>query len=397
MNLVITGISGMRNRGVEALVVPTIQQLCQRQSDIEINILTQSPDYDLHRLQHHKVKIESESNITSRKERLMAKIIPFYRTPSLISQSSAMIASGGDVFSPEYPISNHLLPLKVAQKAGVPVIFHAQSISPYKSVEQAKSWLEVSKRAKLITVREKATYKYITGELGLSTDLVKLVADPAFLLPPSPHEKVDNMLEVYRIYKERPLVAIAVSQGICGFGKGWDYDTHFECWQKVMTTILEDLHADILIIPHVQEVWAENDDRILATNLLRAFNYDPRIHIAGADHTASEFKGLIAACDLVIAERMHAAIAGLSSGICTIAIGYSIKAEGIMYDVVGTEIVKQGLLIPMQDFLNHNHICQAVQSIWPKRQEIAKHIEEQLPKVKSKASENFDLILEALR
>ncbi|MFM6368615.1 MAG: polysaccharide pyruvyl transferase family protein [Dolichospermum sp.] len=397
MNLVITGISGMRNRGVEALVVPTIQQLRQRQSDIEINILTQSPDYDLHRLQLHRVKIENESNINSLKRRLLAKIMPFYGTPSVISKSSAVIASGGDVFSPEYPISNHLLPLKVAQKAGVPVIFHAQSISPYKSVEQAKSWLEVSKRAKLITVREKATYKYITGELGLSTDLVKLVADPAFLLPPSPTEEVDNMLEVYGISKERPLVAIAASQGICGFGKGWDYDKHFECWQKVMTTILEDLHADILIIPHVQEVWAENDDRILATNLLRAFNYDPRIHIAGADHTASEFKGLIASCDLVIAERMHAAIAGLSSGICTIAIGYSIKAEGIMYDVVGPEIVKQGLLIPMRDFLNHNHICQAVQSIWPKRREFAKHLEEQLPKVKSKASENFDLILEALR
>ncbi|MFM5942190.1 MAG: polysaccharide pyruvyl transferase family protein, partial [Dolichospermum sp.] len=122
MNLVITGISGMRNRGVEALVVPTIQQLRQRQSDIEINILTQSPDYDLHRLQLHRVKIENESNINSLKRRLLAKIMPFYGTPSVISKSSAVIASGGDVFSPEYPISNHLLPLKVAQKAGVPVI-----------------------------------------------------------------------------------------------------------------------------------------------------------------------------------------------------------------------------------------------------------------------------------
>ncbi|MDB9303321.1 polysaccharide pyruvyl transferase family protein [Nodularia spumigena CS-591/12] len=397
MNLLITGISGMRNRGVEALVVPTIQQLRQRQPDIEINILTQSPDYDRNRLQSHKVNINSESSITSRKKRLLEKIIPFNRTTSLISESSAVIASGGDVFSPEYPMYNHLIPLKLAQKAGVPVIFHAQSISPYKSVKQAQSWLEVSKRAKLITVREKATYKYVTNELGLSTDIVKLVADPAFLLPPCPIEEVDRILRMYGISRERPLVAIATSQGICGFGKGWDYDKHFESWQQVITTIINELNSEILIIPHVQEIWLENDDRILATNLLRAFNYDPRIHIAGADHTASEFKGLIAACDLVIAERMHAAIAGLSSGICTIAIGYSVKAEGIMYDVLGAEIVNQGLLIPMQNFLNQTHICQAVQSIWPTRKEIAKHIDEELPKVKSKASENFDLILEALR
>ena len=40
MKLVITGITGMRNRGVEAIVVPTIEGLRRNNPDIEIDILT---------------------------------------------------------------------------------------------------------------------------------------------------------------------------------------------------------------------------------------------------------------------------------------------------------------------------------------------------------------------
>ena len=250
----------------------------------------------------------------------------------------------------------------------------------------------MARQAKLITVREMATYKYVTKELGLSTDLVKLTADPAFLLKPTPDDKINNLLKSYGISENRPLVAIATSQGICSYASIWDQRKHLIAWQKVVTTILEELDADVIIIPHVQEIRAGNDDRIIASELLRALDYNPRVHLAGADHTASEFKGIIGKCELVIAERMHAAIAGLSSGVCTLAVGYSIKAQGIMADLVGEENLQGGLLISIEDFLDPELASEAVKNAWKQRDQIRGKIKEQLPNVKKRAVENFDLI-----
>jgi colanic acid/amylovoran biosynthesis protein len=405
LNLLITGITGMRNRGVEAIVVPTIEQLRQRQPDVNIDILTWTPDYDKIRLKPYGINfaLDKDSlkiNSHGFKKQLLAKLFPFYKLPShslpLVCNASAVIASGGDVFSPEYNISTFLRTLQLAIDKDVPIIFFAQSISPFKTDKQAEQWLSVARHAKLITAREIPTYKYLTEGLGLSTDIVKLTADPAFLLPATPKEKVDKILNLYGILKDRPLVAIATSQGICRFASIEDQGKHLESWQKVVKMLLDELNVEVLIIPHVQEINPEIDDRIIATELLRKLNYDPRVHIAGADHTASELKGLIAACDLVIAERMHAAIAGLSSGVSTIAVGYSIKAQGIMADLVDFNLLEQGLLISIQDFLNPDLACQSIKTIWEKRYKISESIQERLPNVKKKSANNFDLLLATL-
>ena len=408
MKLLITGITGMRNRGVEALVVPTIEQLQQREPRAEVSILTQTPDYDRVRLHNYNVNLQPQGKhiqnpyLQSRKRKLLSKLVPSYRLfqssycSSLISEASAIIVSGGDVFSPEYDISPHLKPLQLALKADVPILFLAQSISPFKTEEQANSWLEVASKSQLVTVREKLTYEYLTKVLGLSQDLVQLTADPAFLLPAIPPEKVNNLLKSYGIYRDRPIVALSTSQGICRFASGLDYDKHLQSWQKVAMMILNELNAELLIIPHVQDITPLNDDRLLATSLMRALDYHPRVHLAGAEHTASEFKGLIAACDLVVAERTHVAIAGLSSGVCTVGVGYSVKAEGIMADLVGNSLLKEGLLISIEDFLNADLACQAIQASWEKRQEVSLLIKEMLPTIKNRASHNFDLLIETI-
>ena len=401
----------MRNRGVEAIVVPTIEGLRHNDPDIEIDILTRTPDYDELRLQPYDINLHLESRHlnrqsppVSRKKKLLSQVFPLYKLPTvkptpnspILCKAKAVIASGGDIFSPEYSITPHLKPLKLALEAGKSIMFLAQSISPYRTDEEAESWLEVARQAKLITVREMATYKYVTEELGLSTDLVKLTADPAFLLNPASDETINNLLKSYGIPEGRPLVAISTSQGICSYASIWDQRKHITAWEKVVKTILEELDADVIIIPHVQEVKASNDDRIIASQLLRSLDYNPQVHVAGADHSASEFKGLIGKCDLVIAERMHAAIAGLSSGVCTLAVGYSIKAQGIMADLVGEENLQGGLLISIEDFLEPELACQSVHNAWKQRDEIKKTIQEQLPEVKQKALRNFDLIFQAM-
>ncbi|MCX7595552.1 MAG: polysaccharide pyruvyl transferase family protein, partial [Fischerella sp.] len=220
MKAVITGITGLRNRGVEAMVVTTIEQLRQRQPNLDINILTETTDYDEIRLQHLNVNLTSDDYLLLNRDRwlrLRAKFSKFYKplTPtyqnltSLLKGASVVIASGGDVFSSDYGqrfLKQQLQPLEFALDADLPVVFLAQSIGPFKTDTEAQMWLNVARRSKLITIRENLSYKYVTKDLGLSTDLVKHTADPAFLLPAAPPEIVDNLLKYYGITKDRPIV-----------------------------------------------------------------------------------------------------------------------------------------------------------------------------------------------
>ena len=90
--------------------------------------------------------------------------------------------------------------------------------------------------------------------------------------------------------------------------------------------------AKTRLIPHVQETHPGNDDSILATELLREISPAAKRHtrLAAGDFSAAEYKAMIGRCE-VLAERMHAAIAGLSSRVSTVVVGYSVKARGILF------------------------------------------------------------------
>jgi polysaccharide pyruvyl transferase WcaK-like protein len=408
MKAIITGITGLRNRGVEALVIPTVEQLRKRQPDLAISVLTDSPDYDQLRLQSLGVKpIKDYLRRFSNKQWLktLAPIFKFYQPLSQGYQSnlqdirtaSIVIASGGDVFSSDYSaLDKHLYPLKLALDAGVPVVFLAQSIGPFKTQKEADKWLEVARQCQLVSVREQLSYKYVTKDLGLDPTLVKHTADPAFLLQPPSAEVVVKMLTNYGIDPDKPKIAIAPSQAICRYA-AQDYEKHLQVWSEVVKLMVHELQAQVLIIPHVQETLAKNDDRIFATQLLQELQYNSQVHLAGADHSAAEFKGLIGACDMIVAERMHPAIAGLSSGICTMPVGYSVKAEGIMTDLLGAAALHDGLLVSIQKFLDINLACEAVSNSWQKRHEVANHLNQVLPSAKQAAADNFDMISAILK
>ena len=404
-NVVITGITGLRNRGVEALVTTTIEQLQSRQPDLGVTVLTNTPDYDRAQLKSYKADSVNDPLQSIRKsflEQFKAKSSKLYKSIApeydLIRQSRGVIASGGDMFSSDVGAAKlelALRPLELALHARVPVIFLAQSVGPFND-RDAQKWVKLARRSSLITVRENISYNYLTKDLGLSADLVKKTADSAFLLNPPAPEYVERLLKYYGITRERPLVAVSISRGISLYSK-CDRNLHLETWSQAIKTILNDLDAQVIIVPHVQEVWEALDDRLIATELLKAIDFDPRVRLIGGSHSAAEFKGLIGACDLVVAERMHAAIAGLSSGVCTVAVGYSIKAEGIMTDLLGKDSAHNGLLISIQDFLNSDLACQTIRTAWQRRQEIAEQLKAVLPKVKQEAASNFDLILQTLK
>lgn len=407
MKAVITGITGLRNRGVEAMVNTTIEELALRRPHLSVDIVTETPDYDRIRLgsyNHVDVTPAKFSNprLKDRKSRIKAKLAQFYKpfapkeqaSNLLVDGASLVIASGGDMFSSDYGVNSlrrNLQPLELALNNDIPVVFLAHSIGPFKTDEEAEMWLQVAQRSQLITVREQLSYKYITEDLGLSTNLVQHTADAAFLLAPPSQEMTNNLLMSLGIDRERPVIALAVSQGISRYADGCDYEQHLDTLHQVIQMLLNELDVQVLLIPHVQEVSLTNDDRIIATTLHRRLNFHPQVRVASGDYSASEFKGLIGACDMVIAERMHAAIAGLSSGVCTVVVGYSVKAEGIMTDLLGATSLQNDLVIPLHQFLDVELASKTIHSAWNRRHEVVSQLNEIMPQIKKRAAINFDL------
>ena len=152
----------------------------------------------------------------------------------------------------------------------------------------------------------------------------------------------------------------------------------------------------MILIPHVQEISPLNDDRVLATEIQRRLGYDDGVRLAGGNFSAEEFKAIISRCDFLVAERMHAAIAGLSTGVPTMVVGYSIKAKGILSDLLGPELTESCALIPLEDFLKPGAVAARAKEAWANRDTLSARLRESLPAARERAANAFSILQRAM-
>ena len=89
----------------------------------------------------------------------------------------------------------------------------------------------------------------------------------------------------------------------------------------------------VVLIPHV--VWSDNDDRIPLAKLYEEYASSGRVLMID-DNDAPTIKGIIRHCRFLVAARTHASIAGYSTKVPTVVMGYSVKSHGIAKDIFGS-------------------------------------------------------------
>jgi polysaccharide pyruvyl transferase WcaK-like protein len=104
----------------------------------------------------------------------------------------------------------------------------------------------------------------------------------------------------------------------------------------VIDWLIEKYRADIILIPHVVQV--NRDDFEMANELREVVKNKEFVSIVDKTRNALELKGIISHCDLILASRMHASIAALSTGVPVVGIAYSHKMKGI-FSLMGVESV----------------------------------------------------------
>src|SRR3972149_7005536 len=94
---------------------------------------------------------------------------------------------------------------------------------------------------------------------------------------------------------------------------------------------------------------------------------------------------------------MHAAIAGLSTKTPTIAVGYSIKSRGIIETLFDEEAERKHLVVPVDEFVSSDRLCDVIRWVWGNRQRISAQLDRRLPEIRRRACENFDLMAELVK
>lgn len=405
MTLVLCGVTGLRNRGVEALVRSALEGFARHLPRQSTTVLTSDPHYDRmvlgdsvpvvgdwpayfgsgrigRYLQHAKATVRSSSDAL--------------RAIEILRSASAVVASGGDLFGSDYGgLRRHIGHLEIAQAFRKPTIFLAHSIGPFKTRAEVAMMRTILQRATLITVRESRTQTYIIKEFHIPADRVRLTADVAFLLTPSSPDRVAGLMRSLGLAECR-YAALAPSEGITSFSSARDRDAHDRAWIRTIEQILSSSTDDVLIVPHVQNVRPTSDDRRIATRLVEATGFNPRVRVAWGELSAADFKGLIQNARYLIGERMHACIASLSTAVPTIAVGYSVKAQGIMEDLLGPDVTRDGLHIPVAQFVASGGIGEEIGAIANKREDIRQRLIQASGAAKRLADENFIAMRETL-
>lgn len=395
---VLVGHAGFYNRGCEAIVRTTTQMLREQFPGCEIALAS----YDAENDRHHPASkgIELLDNRAGRWSRTwfswqMRKLmmqpvtcvdaVP-YPVRRAVRGADAVLQIGGDNFTSDYGLSTNSLLLglnELALAENVPLIFWGVSVGPFDSPELEQAVMAHFRHAALITVRETVTRDYLR-EKGI-IDNVVMVADPAMLLEPETFD-VSSFWPV-----AEHVLAVNISPLACRYRVSGDLDFGQVLVRAIVDEVLTWDDWGVLLVPHVIKP-PDNDDHAFMAAAIASMRQSPRVGIAPSDLDARQLKHLISECDMLIAARTHATIAGFSSGIPTISLAYSRKAHGINLDLYGH---KQWLL-DIRDVETPEETLALIREAVSERTSLASQLRQRVPKMRQSARHGATALAEVL-
>ncbi|MDO5377332.1 MAG: polysaccharide pyruvyl transferase family protein [Clostridia bacterium] len=213
----------------------------------------------------------------------------------------------------------------------------------------------------LIVARESITLEALLQK-GLPA---RKWCDPAFFLR-------REEIPLPQGWQEGKMVGVNVSPLILSRAK--DGEAAMEAFVGLIRHILDSGEEKVALIPHV--TWAHDNDMDALGRLKARFDGESRVMLLPSGLNAMQYKGLIARLKALVTARTHASIAGYSTGVPTLVIGYSVKARGIAKDLFGEE---EGHLIPVQRLSGAEELIAAYDALIAREKEERAFLAGRLP------------------
>jgi colanic acid/amylovoran biosynthesis protein len=313
------GHGGSYNHGAEAIIKSTIKLIKSNYPDSYIILSTHFKEQDIEfgievdeycERDMYYVELDKSSNEKGKYDKLIYK-----STIDKIDKDTTCLSVGGD----NYCYDNWRRWKAIHESAievGAKSILWSCSIEPSMLCNEM---VETLKTHSFITARESITYNSLI-EKGLEN--VVLCSDVAFLLQAKEVRLPDNFIigNTLGINLSPLIIRRENKKGII-----------VQNILNVINYVLSNTEMNIALIPHV--VMPMDNDYELLNEIYELIEKKDRACLISDKLSASEYKYIISNCRFGIFSRTHAAIAGYSTGVPILALGYSVKAEGIANDL----------------------------------------------------------------
>jgi len=322
----------------------------------------------------------------------------------IVSNSNCTLdISQGDSFTDMYGskrFSVVTLPKLIALQQNSPLILLPQTYGPFNSERSYRIAKNIVCNATSAWARDERSFKTLREMLGNKYDKNRHHSgiDVAFSLPKAkPKKPLSSKIQKWlRDNKDIPTIGLNISGLIFNDPNGAITRYKFKAdYQKVIKDfirlILVKTDANILLIPHVFAPKGNYESDPDANNKVynELFNIsDNRLEIVPPEYNESEMKSIISNCDWFCGTRMHSTIAGLSTGVATAAIAYSIKTEGVF------ETCGQGAHVVDPRFLSTEDVVKALYDSFKQYKNTKNDLSNKLPNIIRRAESQMDKISE---
>jgi colanic acid/amylovoran biosynthesis protein len=255
----------------------------------------------------------------------------------LIAESELVICTGGHKFHARQAnplhlanLYSHLAPLLVADWHGVPFFLWGHSLGPFHNTLAQRLTRAVLNRAQVIGVRESLSYEQ-AQRLGLPTQKVQRIPDPAFALEPTLTERVQRVMAQHGLEPER-FLAVTVRQW--KYAQGALYARYLDNVASLVRALLQaGFASQAAIVVHAMGPTPHENDTI-ASQPLWARLQDMPVHLITEDFSPAELSAFYGQSRFLIGTRFHSVILAMVAGTPAYAISYfGPKSAGIMQDM----------------------------------------------------------------
>lgn len=291
---------------------------------------------------------------------------------SALGESDLLISGGGSLLqntTSARSLAYYLSVIWLAKRLHKKVMVYAQGIGPLTGYPAQWAVKSVLNQVDLITIRDDAS-KACLEKIGVTRPDIRVTADPAFAMKPAPDEDAVEILKATGVPEGVPLIGVSL--------RNWKNDVH---WLPVLSRGLDAAASKIgavLVFLPMQR------DRDTSISVQMASQMSVPSFVISGQHTPDQIMSITSRMSLVVGMRLHSLIFSASAGVPFLSISYDPKVEAF------THVSGQDEPINL-DGLTASVVTSRVIDVWDRKDDLARRIDERVPRLRAAAFENAEL------
>lgn len=407
VRILLCGATFSGNLGGQAMYDAIIDELKSCVSDVVVSVLSKYPEDDRKGCEERGYELIEYPTIKQLicgcaffiVGSILKKLHISYKwmlgkTFSAYAENDILVDASGIAFTDDRSFPNILinslwfLPAFITD---IPIVKVSQTLGPYTKWYVNFFARIVLKKIDIIVCRGQLSYNY-TRDFLKQKNIYNL-PDTAFGLKAIEGERAKIILSSLGI-KKGEYITVGPSFVMRDF---FETGRYIEIVAEMVNKLSENTEKTFVFVPHSWKhsdkvgVDSVNDDYSVCTDIIRLLSPKVKVSVVEHEMSAREFKTIIGNSYMAIGSRYHFLIAALSSGVPSMALGWSHK-----YKELFREFGIEDYVLEYQE-MDKDNAYELSKNLLNERDGVYCKINFALPRVKEEAAKNVKLIIDCLR